>query len=139
MKTIPVEFQRDHLEALTRARTPVAAIADLVWNGLDADAEEVRVEFEEAPGAFGQGLAPGAGSPAASFKRSHLSRYWSRITYLSARRPWRGRVAPRTPGTPSPTTPRGAEHEGSRLPSKVTSCLTNRCTEGRDGWLTWWS
>jgi hypothetical protein len=44
VKTIPVEFQRDHLEALTRARTPVAAIADLVWNGLDA--EEVRVEFE---------------------------------------------------------------------------------------------
>jgi hypothetical protein len=68
VKTIPVEFQRDHLEALTRARTPVAAIADPVWNGLDADAEEVRVEFEEAPGAFGQGLALGAGSPAASFK-----------------------------------------------------------------------
>ena len=76
VKTIPVEVQRDHLEGLTRARTPLAAIAELVWNGLDADADEVRVEFEvnalggvsriwvrdnghgigfeEAPSAFGQ-------------------------------------------------------------------------------------
>ncbi len=46
MKSISVQVQADHLQKLARARKPVLAIAELVWNALDADAQEVRVEFD---------------------------------------------------------------------------------------------
>lgn len=42
----PVEVQPDHLEKITRAK-PVQALAELVWNGLDADAKRISVSFEE--------------------------------------------------------------------------------------------
>jgi len=41
----PVEVQSDYLEKITRAR-PVQALAELIWNGLDADANHVSVSFE---------------------------------------------------------------------------------------------
>jgi hypothetical protein len=40
-----VEIQQDFLERQAKA-TPVAAVAELIWNGLDADATRVTVEFE---------------------------------------------------------------------------------------------
>ena len=40
-----VEVQGDHLERLANAR-PVQAVAELVWNGLDADAMSVEVTVE---------------------------------------------------------------------------------------------
>jgi Histidine kinase-, DNA gyrase B-, and HSP90-like ATPase len=43
---VSVQVQNDHLERISRVRKPVLAIAELIWNGLDADAHEVRVEFE---------------------------------------------------------------------------------------------
>lgn len=46
MKKITVQVQEDHLENLARSR-PMSAIAELIWNALDAEATEVRVEFEE--------------------------------------------------------------------------------------------
>jgi hypothetical protein len=46
MKTIEVEVQRDHLELLSKCKKPIIAIAELVWNGLDADADEVNISFE---------------------------------------------------------------------------------------------
>jgi hypothetical protein len=46
MKTIKVEVQRDHLELLSKCKKPIIAIAELVWNGLDADADEVNISFE---------------------------------------------------------------------------------------------
>lgn len=46
MKKITVRVQEDHLENLARSR-PMTAIAELIWNALDAEATEVRVEFEE--------------------------------------------------------------------------------------------
>lgn len=46
MKTITVQVQEDHIETLSRSR-PLAAMAELIWNALDADAKEVRVEFHE--------------------------------------------------------------------------------------------
>ena len=46
MKTITVQVRDDHLEFLSRAR-PLAAISELIWNALDAEATEVRVEFIE--------------------------------------------------------------------------------------------
>lgn len=41
----PVEVQPDFLTNITGAR-PVQALAELIWNGLDADANDVTVNFE---------------------------------------------------------------------------------------------
>ena len=46
MKTITVKVQEDHLETLARTK-PMTAIAELIWNALDAEATEIRVEFLE--------------------------------------------------------------------------------------------
>ena len=46
MKTITVQVKEDHLEQLARSK-PMAAMAELIWNALDAEASEVRVEFVE--------------------------------------------------------------------------------------------
>ncbi len=46
MKTIDVRVQEDHLEVLARSK-PMTALAELIWNALDAEATEVRVEFEQ--------------------------------------------------------------------------------------------
>jgi hypothetical protein len=40
-----VEVQSDFLEGQTKAQ-PVAAVAELIWNGLDADATRIIVDFE---------------------------------------------------------------------------------------------
>jgi DNA topoisomerase VI subunit B len=41
-----VEIQPDFLEKQTKAH-PIAAVAELIWNGLDADATEVSVDLED--------------------------------------------------------------------------------------------
>lgn len=41
----PVEVQSDYLEKITRAK-PVQALSELIWNSLDADANQVSVSFE---------------------------------------------------------------------------------------------
>ncbi len=46
-ETVSVEVGEDHLAAFTRS--PKVAIAELVWNGLDADATDVSVEFKLNP------------------------------------------------------------------------------------------
>ena len=46
VKKITVQVREDHLELLSRAK-PMNAIAELMWNALDAEATEVRVEFVE--------------------------------------------------------------------------------------------
>lgn len=43
-ETISVEVGEDHLAAFRRS--PKAAIAELIWNGLDADATQVSVDYE---------------------------------------------------------------------------------------------
>lgn len=40
----PVEVQPDFLEKITRAKPP-QALAELIWNSLDADARTVSVRF----------------------------------------------------------------------------------------------
>ncbi len=42
----PVEVQSDFLEKITRAK-PVQALAEFIWNSLDADASNVDVFVEE--------------------------------------------------------------------------------------------
>jgi len=42
----PVEVKADFVARQTKAQ-PVAALTELIWNALDADATEVAVEFED--------------------------------------------------------------------------------------------
>lgn len=43
MKQITVSVGSDHIDAIARARKPVLALAEIVWNALDADAKTVTV------------------------------------------------------------------------------------------------
>ena len=43
-KDIYVQAKADHIASLARA-TPLSAVEELVWNALDADAREVRVDL----------------------------------------------------------------------------------------------
>ncbi|MHC4097928.1 MAG: ATP-binding protein [Planctomycetota bacterium] len=43
MKTVTVKVKEDHLASLTRVKKPILSIAELVWNSLDANANEIKV------------------------------------------------------------------------------------------------
>ncbi|MEV8597626.1 ATP-binding protein [Streptomyces sp. NPDC052012] len=43
---IPVEVRPDFIEKVARRTDPLGAVEELVWNSLDADATDVRVELE---------------------------------------------------------------------------------------------
>ncbi len=45
-KTIEVKVERDYLENLATSRSPLAAVEELIWNALDADATVVQVRLE---------------------------------------------------------------------------------------------
>jgi len=45
-KQIAVNVSADHLKSLATVARPFAAISELVWNGLDADAKRVQVRFD---------------------------------------------------------------------------------------------
>ena len=47
MKTISVEVRPDHLQRMAAVKKPILALAELVWNGLDADATQVSVVFDQ--------------------------------------------------------------------------------------------
>jgi hypothetical protein len=42
MKTVEIQVQNDHLERLAHVRKPILAVAELIWNAVDADADKVR-------------------------------------------------------------------------------------------------
>lgn len=46
MRTISVQVQGDHLETLARTRSPIDAVAEMIWNSLDADATLVQVSLD---------------------------------------------------------------------------------------------
>src|SRR4051812_33776916 len=46
MKSIPVNVKPDHIEALSATKRPIASIAELVWNSLDADADKIAIRFD---------------------------------------------------------------------------------------------
>jgi hypothetical protein len=43
---IPIEVKPDFVEHVARRSDPVGALAELIWNGLDADAARVHVTAE---------------------------------------------------------------------------------------------
>jgi hypothetical protein len=45
MTTISVQVQQDHLEHLAATGNPIGALAELIWNSLDADATLVEVDL----------------------------------------------------------------------------------------------
>jgi hypothetical protein len=50
MTEYAVEIQPDFLERQAKA-LPIAAVAELIWNGLDADATSVTIDFIDDEGA----------------------------------------------------------------------------------------
>lgn len=69
MSKVSLEAAQDHVETLAHEGDPVRAVLELIWNGLDADAHHVSVDFErnEADGIVGvrvvddgHGIAPEA-------------------------------------------------------------------------------
>ena len=49
MSKIPVNVKRDHIEALVATNRPLTALAELIWNSLDADAKRIGVRFTVNP------------------------------------------------------------------------------------------
>lgn len=47
MKKLTVKVKGDHLQTLSRAKKPILAVAQLIWNSLDADARKVSVVLED--------------------------------------------------------------------------------------------
>lgn len=45
LEQIPIIAQPDHIASLTQS-TPISAIAELIWNGFDADASDVKVSLD---------------------------------------------------------------------------------------------
>ena len=43
---IPVNLSADHIKSLTVTNRPLVALAEVIWNGLDADANRVSVRFD---------------------------------------------------------------------------------------------
>jgi hypothetical protein len=48
-KTLDIQVQDDHLERIASTRKPILAIAELIWNSLDADATKVAVSLSRNP------------------------------------------------------------------------------------------
>jgi hypothetical protein len=44
-KSFEIEVQNDHLERISQTRKPILAVAELIWNALDADADHVHISL----------------------------------------------------------------------------------------------
>ena len=42
-KTFQIQVHDDHLERIAQTRKPILALAELIWNGVDADATRIDV------------------------------------------------------------------------------------------------
>src|SRR6266446_4581847 len=47
VKTFEIQVQDDHLQRIAQVRKPILAVADLIWNAVDADADRVDVTLHE--------------------------------------------------------------------------------------------
>lgn len=46
MRTVHIEAKPDHLLRLAKQKDPVGAVAEMIWNALDAEASVVSVDLE---------------------------------------------------------------------------------------------
>jgi hypothetical protein len=44
MQILDVEVAQDHIDALSRAKKPILGIAEMIWNSVDADATDVKIQ-----------------------------------------------------------------------------------------------
>jgi len=47
VKTLTVKVNSDHLNTLSQTKKPILALAELIWNSLDADSKNVEVIIAE--------------------------------------------------------------------------------------------
>jgi hypothetical protein len=47
IKTFEIQVQDDYLQTITQVRKPILAIAELIWNSVDADADHVDVILQD--------------------------------------------------------------------------------------------
>lgn len=45
MQTLEIKVEQDHIESLAKVRNPIIAVEELIWNGLDADAQKIDVQL----------------------------------------------------------------------------------------------
>lgn len=48
-KTFEIQVHDDHLARLATVRKPIVAVAELIWNAVDADADEVTITLGDGP------------------------------------------------------------------------------------------
>jgi Histidine kinase-, DNA gyrase B-, and HSP90-like ATPase len=48
-KTFEIQVQDDHLQRLAQVRKPLFAVAELIWNAVDADADRIDVVLHDDP------------------------------------------------------------------------------------------
>jgi DNA mismatch repair ATPase MutL len=46
-KSFEIQVQDDHLERIAQTRKPVLALAELVWNAVDADADRIDITLSD--------------------------------------------------------------------------------------------
>ena len=46
-KTFEIQVQDDHLQRISQVRKPILAIAELIWNAVDADADRIDVVLHD--------------------------------------------------------------------------------------------
>ena len=85
MVRIPLEAGNDHVERLAHEKDPLRAVLELIWNGLDADADRVTVTLErnDADGVDGVVVADdGSGIPPEAIESSFrwIGNSWKRAT-----------------------------------------------------------
>jgi hypothetical protein len=45
MQILDVEVAQDHIDALSRAKNPILGLTEMIWNSVDADATDVKVQI----------------------------------------------------------------------------------------------
>lgn len=98
MARIPLEAGDDHVERLAHEKDPLRAVLELIWNGLDADADRVTVTLERNEGGGVSGVVvtdDGDGISPESVESSFrwIGNSWKRTTRRTIRksRPIHGR------------------------------------------------
>jgi DNA mismatch repair ATPase MutL len=46
-RTFEIQVQDDHLQRISQVRKPIHAVAELIWNAVDADADRVDVALHD--------------------------------------------------------------------------------------------
>ncbi len=45
--TFEIEVQDDHLQRISQVQKPILAVAELIWNAVDADADRVTITLQD--------------------------------------------------------------------------------------------